>query len=170
MHRFAILKLRRSALVAGVGLVSLLAFVGSAYAVPTVWFYPPVGTWYSYGYPSGTAFLGYFTWSHDLETRTYRASGANQIYVYHYRHYNGSASLGSTVHWRNNWLVDGGSPPYDSKFTSAPHLWAMSNSWNITLNRYFGNETNRYAYGETRFGTVQDTWCQGVSTGMYGPV
>lgn len=151
-----------------VAALSLLAFVGTARATATVWFYPPVGTWYSFGNPSGSAFAGCFTFAHTLETRTYRVSGADNIYIYYYYHRNGSASM-SGLWWRNLWLADGGTGPYDSEYVSAPNGTLYTSGWYVLFGRYFNNEPGCYAYGETRFGDPGADWCQGMSWGVYGP-
>lgn len=156
-------KARSMALGLIVGAVSALSVVGAAYAADTVWFYPPVGTWNSYGYPSASTLC--YGWSHSIHTYSYRSGGSDpDAYVYYYDVYGGSSGS-STVWWMNHWLVDG----HDSgrsKFTSAPYAWSFGNYWGINVNSWF----NHYAYGETRFTVPGTYWgCMGISTGVYAP-
>ena len=142
--------------------MAALTFVSAAFATDTVWFYPPVGTWVSHGYPSGSGTC--FNYNHSIVTQSYRSGGADpDTYVYYYDVYGGS-STPSGVTWRNLWLTDGHDSSR-SKYFSAPLYWPFASDWTSSVNSWF----NHYAYGDTRFGFPWAWYCQGMSAGVYGP-
>jgi hypothetical protein len=74
------LRIRQAGMVTLLGVGATLAFFGAAFAAPTVMLYPPMGTWTSHGYPSGSVLC--MAWNHSIVTQATRlADGPLSLHV-----------------------------------------------------------------------------------------